>query len=132
MKQRPVVMVVEDDREMNELEQELLAAHGLDSVAAYDGVEALELCCSSGADAVLLDLMLPTMDGFETCRRLRQSTPHHIPIVIVTAMDSDDCRRLGVQAGADAYFPKPFDPDEVIATIYRLLAGRGHDGVQPA
>lgn len=123
----PVVMVVEDDEEMNQLERDLLAACGLDAVPAYTGCEALEVCQRSGADAVLLDLMLPKMDGFETCRRLRASGPH-LPIVIVTALDSDECRQRGLDAGADAYFSKPFDPDEVIATIRRLLELAGHNG----
>ena len=116
----PVVMVVEDDVEMNELQRELLAVHGLDAVAAYTGIEALEVCRRCNADAVLLDVMLPEMDGFETCRRLRRHGPH-MPIVIVTALDSDDCRERGLAAGADAYFSKPFDPSEVIETLQRLL-----------
>jgi two-component system cell cycle response regulator len=121
-------MVVEDDVEMNQLQRELLAVHGLDAIPAYTGNEAIELYQSSHADAVLLDVMLPEMDGFETCRRLR-SNNHlhgHMPIVMVTALDSDDCRRRGYEAGADAYFAKPFDPDEVIATIQTLLAKATH------
>jgi DNA-binding response OmpR family regulator len=72
--------------------------------------------------------MLPEMDGFETCRRLRSKNHSHghTPIVMVTALDSDDCRRRGYEAGADAYFAKPFDPDEVIATIQTLLAKATH------
>jgi DNA-binding response OmpR family regulator len=113
-------MVVEDDVEINELQRELLAVHGLDAVPAYDGAEALNVCEESNADAVLLDIMLPEIDGFETCRRLRASGGT-MPIVMVTALDNDDCRRQGSAAGADAYFTKPFDPDEVIKTLCRLL-----------
>jgi DNA-binding response OmpR family regulator len=121
MRRQPLVVVVEDDEEMNQLQQELLAVHGLDAVAAHTGAEALEVCRQYGADAVLLDLMLPTMDGLETCRRLRQEGPRRLPIIIVTALDSDDCRKQGLEAGADAYFAKPFDPDEVIGALRRLL-----------
>lgn len=125
MSQRRVVMVVEDDVEMNELQRELLAVHGLDAFPAYTGAQALDLFRSKPADAILLDVMLPEIDGFETCRRIRQHNNGHagrkMPIVMVTALDSDDCRRRGYEAGADAYFAKPFDPDEVISTIQTLI-----------
>lgn len=117
----PVVLVVEDDKEMNQLQREFLAVHGLDAVAAHTGVEAIDVYDSSGADAVLLDIMLPEMDGFETCRQIRKRNGRRPPIVMVTALDCDDCRKRGMDAGADAYFSKPFDPDEVIRTILRLL-----------
>ena len=120
MGETPVVMVVEDDQEMNELQRELLAAHGLDTVAAHTGTEALEALQRHPADAVLLDVMLPEMDGFETCVRLR-ACGQALPVVMITALDSDDCRRRGFEAGADAYFTKPFDPDEVISTLRRLI-----------
>jgi len=120
MKDRPVVLVVEDDEEMNLLQQDLLAAYGLDAVGAYTGAEALDLCERHDPDAILLDLMLPAMDGLEACKRLREG-PRRIPIVIVTALDSDDCRSQGMEAGADAYFCKPFDPQEVVDELLRLL-----------
>jgi DNA-binding response OmpR family regulator len=74
---------------------------------------------------VLLDLMLPEIDGFETCRRLRTRNTRPLPIVVITALDSDDCRRRSFEAGADAFFTKPFDPDEVIRTIHMLLEAKG-------
>ena len=70
MASRPLVMVVEDDVEMNELEREFLELYGLDAVAAYTGMQAIQICQERKADAVLLDLMLPEMDGFEACRIL--------------------------------------------------------------
>ncbi len=121
-------MVVEDDEEMNELQCQLLAVHGLDAMAAYTGIEALEISGRRKADAVLLDLMLPEMDGFETCRRLRSREGRSLPIVIVTALDSEDCRKQGYEAGADAYFTKPFDPDEVVCTIQMLIEKSADDG----
>lgn len=126
MAERSIVMVVEDDVEMNQLERELLEVHGLDSVPAYNGLEAVEICRRCHADAVLLDLMLPEIDGFETCRRLRGLNGHHIPVVIVSALDNEDCRRRGFESGADAYFAKPFDPDEVIRTIQSLIDIQNH------
>lgn len=114
-------MVVEDDVEMNELQREFLAVYGMDAVPAYTGVEAIEESRSARADAVILDLMLPEMDGFETCRQLRCKCGKHLPIVIVSALDSEDSRRKGYDAGANAYFSKPFDPDEVVAKILELI-----------
>jgi len=125
MCQPPVVVIVEDDQEMSRLEQELLALHGLESMCAYDGIEAIDLCQRCNVKAVMLDLMLPKMDGFETCKRLRECLPPRLPIIIVTALDSDDCRQQGFQVGADAYFSKPFDPDEVIHTLERLMVEAG-------
>ena len=130
MRNRPVVMVVEDDTEMNELEQELLGVHGLDAVAAYTGREALEVCERCHADAVLLDIMLPEMDGFETCQCLRIRQGKHLPIIMITALDSDDMRQRGYDVGADAYFAKPFDPDEVVGALWMLIEkanGNGRD-----
>src|SRR5690554_7045432 len=121
MSHRPIVMVVEDDVEMNELQRELLAVHGLDTVAAYTGTEALEVCSHCKTDAVLLDIMLPEMDGFQCCELLKRRDGKKVPVVIVTALDSEDCRRRGFEAGADGYFVKPFDPDEVVDTIRHLI-----------
>ena len=116
---------MEDDPEMNQLQCELLDVNGFDSRPAYTGAEALELCDESNTDAVLLDLMLPEVDGYETCRRLKsQAATDRLPVVMITALDGDDCRQKGIDAGADAYFTKPFDPDQVISTL-ELLIGAG-------
>jgi len=130
MAERHVVMVVEDDVEMNELQQEMLAVHGMDAIPAYTGRQALEINQQSKPDAVLLDIMLPEMDGFETCRRLRLMNHRKLPIVILTALDAEDCRQRGYELGADAYFTKPFDPDQVIQTLQVLIeqADKNGDG----
>ena len=121
MSKRPLVLVVEDDEEMNELECELLQIHGMDTVSAFNGAEALEATDRHCADAVLLDIMLPEMDGYECCRHLRENTDRHLPIILVTALDSTRSREEGLAAGADAYFTKPFDPQEVIDAVRRLV-----------
>ena len=123
----PMVLVVEDDVAMNELQRELLAAHGLGALAAYTGTQAQEMAQRCRTDAVLLDVMLPEMDGFETCSRLRQGRSD-LPIVMITALDSEECRRRGFEAGADAYFTKPFNPDEVISAIRCLIEASGNGG----
>lgn len=118
-----MVLVVEDDPEINELERQLLAASGLESVGVLAGDEALAAAERRDFAAVLLDLMLPGMDGFETCRRLQRIS--QAPIVILTALDSDECRQRGKACGASAYFTKPFDPDEVIGALWELISSRG-------
>jgi DNA-binding response OmpR family regulator len=118
---RFLVMVVEDDEEMNALEREFLEIHGLQTIPAYDGLQAMDAFARRPCDAVLLDVMLPQMDGFATCRELRRQAGLKIPIVILTALDGCDCCRKGAEAGADAYFTKPFDPDEVVRKLLELL-----------
>ena len=121
MSKRPLVLVVEDDEEMNELECELLQIHGMDTVSAFNGTEAIEASNRCTADAVLLDIMLPEMDGYECCRHLRENMDRHLPIILVTALDSMRSREEGLAAGADAYFTKPFDPQEVVDAVRRLV-----------
>jgi putative two-component system response regulator len=123
--EKPLILVVEDDAEMNQLQRELLAIHGMDSLPAYSGTEAIAVDSERTPDAILLDVMLPELDGFETCIQLRQKQKEqdrHVPIIMLTAMDSDECRQRGFAAGADAYFIKPFDPDEVIKALQVMLA----------
>ncbi|MFP4054272.1 MAG: response regulator transcription factor [Phycisphaerae bacterium] len=132
MENRPTVLVVEDDVEMNELERELLDIHGMEAMAAYSGTEALEVMSERSADGVLLDLMLPEMDGYEACTRLRErenGSGHRTVIVIISALDNEESRRKGFQAGADAYFVKPFDVDEVINTLRVLIDRRSAESV---
>lgn len=106
---------------MNALERELLDVYGLDTVPAYSGAEALEVWGRRDTDAVLLDIMLPGIDGFEICRHIKQSNSGGFPVVLVTALDSDECRRRGSDAGADAYFVKPFDPCELVEVLRGLI-----------
>ena len=134
---RPLVIVVEDDEEMNHLECELLQIYGMETVSAYSGAEAIEVAGRHQADAILLDIMLPEIDGFECCRYLRARSGRRVPIVMITALDSEDSRTEGMDAGADAYFTKPFDPQEVADAVRRLVdafrrqIGGGHNGTSP-
>lgn len=125
---RPIVLVVEDDVEMNELQREFLAVNGLDSVAAYTGNEAVAAYRREAADAVLLDVMLPELDGYETCRQIRSLNHSRVPIILLTALDSEECRQRGFDAGADAYFTKPFNPDEVVSTLHKLIRQSARPG----
>ena len=131
MSDRPLVMVVEDDREMNELECELLQIHGMATVSAFDGAEAVDMAREKSADAVLLDIMMPEMDGFECCRHLKANLAHTMPVIIVTALDTRDSREQGLAAGADAVFTNPFDQKEIVDTVRRLIAQSHEDNGAP-
>jgi DNA-binding response OmpR family regulator len=126
MRDRPRIMVVEDDAEMNQLERELLELSGLDSVPAYSGAEAVKRFDDRAPDAVLLDLMLPEMDGYEACSKLRRNGGRQVPIVVVTALDDEGSRHRAAEAGADAYFVKPIDVDSVVATLRTLMDRSEH------
>ncbi|MCY2929385.1 MAG: response regulator [Planctomycetota bacterium] len=97
-------------------------------MAAYTGNEAVETYRRQASDAVLLDVMLPELDGYETCRRIRSFNHSRVPIILLTALDSDECRQRGFDAGADAYFTKPFNPDEVVSTLHRLIRQAARPG----
>jgi DNA-binding response OmpR family regulator len=121
MRDRPLVLVVEDEIELNDLERQLLALYGLDSVPAYTGTEALNKAEECNADTIILDLMLPELDGFETCKRLRERNGRRVPIVVVSALDDAPSRHRASKAGADAYFSKPFDTQALMTKVWDLV-----------
>jgi DNA-binding response OmpR family regulator len=125
--ERPLIVVAEDDEEINSLQCELLSLYGIDALPTYSGKGALEVCRANEPDAVLLDVMLPEMDGFEACRQIRRFACD-LPVVIITALDSEECRRRCREAGADAYIAKPFNPDDVIQKILELIDGAPSSG----
>src|SRR5262249_17884347 len=92
-----------------------------DVVTAVSGADALKICERAECDVVLLDVMMPDMDGFEVCRQLKTSpTTHHIPVVIVTALDQPSDRVKGLQAGADDFLTKPVSDVALIARVRSL------------
>jgi two-component system alkaline phosphatase synthesis response regulator PhoP len=114
------VLVVEDERNIVELVQLYLTNEGYQVSAAYDGREAMRLARSERPDLVVLDLMLPEMDGFEVCRRLRESG-NDLPIIMLTARDDDVDKIVGLEIGADDYVTKPFNPRELVARVRAVL-----------
>jgi CheY-like chemotaxis protein len=112
---------------MNMLERELLEQFGLEAVPAYSGTEALRRFEQCHADAVLLDLMLPEMDGYEVCAHLRHNGRPQVPIVVVTALDDEASRRRAAEVGASAYFVKPFDCEAVGDAIRTLVNAEVQD-----
>jgi two-component system response regulator MprA len=113
------VLVVDDDPRILSMMRRVLQMEGYEVELAADGDEALEMMRSSGADAVILDLMLPGRDGFEVCRTIRQESA--VPILMLTARDEAVDKVAGLDSGADDYVVKPFNPDELLARLRALL-----------
>jgi two-component system response regulator MprA len=116
--------VVDDDRAVRESLRRSLSFNGYSVDLAEDGVEAIEAINNERPDAVVLDVMMPRMDGLEVCRQLR-STGDDLPILVLTARDSVSERVGGLDAGADDYLPKPFALEELLARLRALLRRTG-------
>ncbi|GAA5043473.1 response regulator transcription factor [Nocardia callitridis] len=114
------ILVVDDDRAVRESLRRSLTFNGYTVDLAVDGVDALDKATSQRPDALVLDVMMPRMDGLEVCRRLR-STGDDLPILVLTARDSVSERVAGLDAGADDYLPKPFALEELLARLRALL-----------
>src|SRR4051795_73634 len=117
------VLVVEDEIKMASLIRRGLRSEGLAADVAIKGEDALWMAGSTGYDAIVLDVMLPGIDGFETCRRRREDGIWS-PVIMLTARDSVEDRVAGLDGGADDYLPKPFSFAELLARL-RALARRG-------
>ena len=113
------VLVVEDDRKISELLLNYLRTSGYEAIAAYDGREALRMIQERAPDAVILDWMLPGLDGIGVCKSVRVFSD--VPILMLTARIDEVDRLLGLDTGADDYVCKPFAPREVIARVRALL-----------
>ncbi|WP_433524790.1 response regulator transcription factor [Nocardia pseudovaccinii] len=120
------ILVVDDDRAVRESLRRSLTFNGYSVDLAVDGVDALEKATVQRPDALVLDVMMPRMDGLEVCRRLR-STGDDLPILVLTARDSVSERVAGLDAGADDYLPKPFALEELLARLRALLRRRATD-----
>ncbi|MCP2290932.1 MULTISPECIES: response regulator transcription factor [Nocardia] len=117
------ILVVDDDRAVRESLRRSLTFNGYSVDLAVDGVDALEKATVQRPDALVLDVMMPRLDGLEVCRRLR-STGDDLPILVLTARDSVSERVAGLDAGADDYLPKPFALEELLARLRALLRRR--------
>ena len=126
------VLVVDDDAKTVELVKLYLNRDGYRVLTAYDGVEALRLAREGHPDLIVLDLMLPGIDGLEVCRTLRGESD--VPIIMLTARTTDEDKLTGLGLGADDYVTKPFSPREltarVRAVLRRLPGERGPDEIK--
>ena len=114
------ILVVDDDRAVRESLRRSLTFNGYTVDTAVDGIDALGRTEEARPDAMVLDVMMPRLDGLEVCRRLR-STGDDLPILVLTARDSVSERVAGLDAGADDYLPKPFALEELLARLRALL-----------
>ena len=113
------VLVVEDDRNIAELLQMYLEKEGYKALLAYDGGQGLSLFHSENPDLVLLDIMMPVMDGYAVCRAIRAESK--VPVIMLTAKGETDDKVDGLKIGADDYITKPFQMREVLARIEAVL-----------
>ncbi len=118
------VLVVEDSPAQQAMIADLLKGSGLDVTSASDGVEALEQIQGHRPDLIVLDIVMPRMNGYEVCRRLKADPKtQHLPIVMCSSKGEEFDRYWGMKQGADAYIAKPFQPTELVGTVKQLLRG---------
>lgn len=118
------VMVVDDSVTLREMIADLLKSRGLNVTVASDGVEALEQIKVNCPDLVVLDIVMPRMNGYEVCRRLKSDPKTvKVPVVMCSSKSEEFDRYWGMKQGADAYIAKPFHPQELVGTIKQLLRG---------
>jgi DNA-binding response OmpR family regulator len=122
------ILVVEDDRKMADLIRLYLEKDGYRVQVAYDGGEGLELGRRGGQDLILLDLMLPSIDGLDVMRMLRRES--RVPIIMLTARSTEDDKLLGLNLGADDYITKPFSPRELVARVRAVLRRTGDEEIE--
>src|ERR1039458_752817 len=113
------ILIVEDDTELCSLMSDFISTHGFQLEAVHDGRQGLARALEGDFDLVILDVMLPVLDGFELLRIMRKRSA--IPVIMLTARTSQDDRITGLNAGADDYLPKPFGPEELLARIRAVL-----------
>jgi two-component system alkaline phosphatase synthesis response regulator PhoP len=123
------ILIVDDERKIVQGLENYFRQAGYDTLAAYDGRQALDMARREQPDLVVLDVMLPELDGVEVCRRLRQESA--VPILMLTARVEETDMLIGLEVGADDYLTKPFSPREVIARA-RALLRRASGALVPA
>jgi twitching motility two-component system response regulator PilH len=118
------VLVVEDSIPQREMITDLLKGSGLEVTVASDGMEALERIQGKVPDVVVLDIVMPRMNGYELCRKLKADpATQNVPVVMCSSKGEEFDRYWGMKQGADAYIAKPFQPMELIGTVKQLLRG---------
>ncbi len=113
------VLIVDDDKKITDLLKAYFVKENFTVLTAYDGQDALITVKAHNPDIVILDLMLPVLDGFEVLKRMRKDT--NIPVIMLTARDEETDKLIGLEIGADDYIAKPFSPKEVVARVKAVL-----------
>ena len=120
------ILVVDDDREIAMAIEKLLAREGYEVIKAYDGMQALEALAGNQVHLILLDIMMPKLDGLSATMKIREN--RNIPIIIISAKSEDSDKILGLSMGADDYVTKPFNPQELVARVKSQLRRYMHLG----
>ena len=127
---KPRILLVDDEPSIVKMVGKRLEIEGFDVLVAVDGQEGLAKAQQDGPDLIILDLMLPKLNGYEVCTMLKQDTRYQqIPIVLFTAKAQDKDEKLGMECGANAYVRKPFRAQELLEKIRALLAPSTPPGV---
>ncbi len=116
------VLVVDDEVYILHILDFSLGAEGFDVITAADGEQALARARSERPDLIVMDIMMPRLDGYETCRRLKgDPATKEIPVLLLTARGREEDRKRGMEAGADDYMTKPFSPNKLIGRVSEML-----------
>ena len=113
------ILIADDNRQIISVLEEYAKKEGYETIVAKDGQEAIELFRKRQPDIILLDVMMPMIDGFEVCREIRKTS--NVPIIMITARGEDFEKIMGLDIGADVYIVKPFSPGEVMARVRAIL-----------
>lgn len=114
-----IMLIADDNRQITSILEEYAKSEGFDVKIAFDGKEAIDIFKKHNPDIVLLDVMMPQIDGFEVCREIRKKS--NTPIIMITARGEDFERIMGLDIGADDYIVKPFSPGEVMARVRAIM-----------
>jgi len=121
----PTILVADDEEDLRELVAYRLSRSGYNVIGAEDGQEALELAAERTPDLMVLDVMMPKLDGYELTRRVRaEAALRSIPVILLTARSQESDIDRGFEVGADDYLKKPFNPDELVARVRAVLGRR--------
>jgi DNA-binding response OmpR family regulator len=123
--EKPTVLVADDEEDVRELVTYRLSRSGYRVIGAGDGMEAFELATEHAPDLMVLDVMMPKLDGYELTRRVRaEAALRSIPVILLTARSQETDVDRGFEVGADDYLRKPFNPDELVARVRAVLGRR--------
>ena len=122
MNNRKRILIIEDEEQMVEMLKMRLEANNYEVLSTDDGKKGLEMAQKQNPDLIILDLMIPKMDGFKVCGLLKRDSRYsRIPIILFTARAQESDKRMGKEIGADAYITKPFEPKVLLEKIEELL-----------